>query len=498
MNLTRIAVSRPITTLMASIIVVLIGGISLWRLAVDLLPDIENPSASVVTIYDGAGPREIETLVTRPIEQALSSVGGVERLWSRSTEGSGSVRIQFEWGTHLETAFADIREALQKIRQSLPDAIEDPYIVHYDVADSPIMYLAIGSELEPIELTRLTERSIIPQLERINGVARVSMRGAVRREIHVNLDRSKLEVLDMGVNEVVAALARQNVSRPAGDLSLNHLKLLVRSDGEFHSINEIAETVVREQNGAVVKIRDIADVVDSEEDRTEMTRINGSPGILLYVFRRSGANTIEVSDRVRAAIGEINGRLTQAQLALRVDKADFIRQSIANIRSSAMLGMGLAIIVLIIFLRSFRSTLIIAVSMPLSILATFSLLYLQSFTLNMVSFGGLALGIGLLVDNSIVVLESIFRKRDDGLSPREAAVEGTQEVASAITASTVTTLIVFLPLMFVEGVAGAMLHQLAWVVVCSLGVSLIASLTLTPALAAYWLKGERLETAERH
>lgn len=492
MFLTRMAVGRPITTLMCCFIVVLLGWAALRRLSVDLMPDMTYPTVSISTLYRGAGPEEIETLITRPLEQSLSSVSGVERLASTSTEGSSTIRAQMQWGVDLDASVNDMRQAIDKIRRFLPEEIEEPYIRKYDVADSPVMYLGLGSSLDTMTLTRLAEKQIVPQLERLDGVARVGLRGAVRREIQIDVDRSKLAALNMGIQEVVAALGRENVSHPAGDFEEGFVNLLIRSQGEFHSLDEISATIVRQQAGAVVRISDIAAVIDGEEEQTQKTRINGRPGLMVYIFKQAGSNTIDVSDRVHAAVEQLNRQLTNAELTVRVDKSDFIRDAIANVRMAAVYGMALAVVVLIVFLQSIRSTLVIGVSMPLSVLATFVLIYFQGFTLNMVSFGGLALGIGLLVDNSIVVLESIYRRHEDGLPPREAALEGTREVAGAIVASTLTTLIVFLPMLFIGGTTSILLNQLAWVVSFSLVCSLLASLTLTPMLAAHSLTRDAL------
>ena len=492
MNLTKLAVHRPVSTLMACLIVVLLGGMSLSRLSIDLMPDVTFPTVSVTTVYEGAGPEEIETLITRPLEQALGSVHGVERLQSSSLEGSSNVRVRFAWGTNLDAAIGDIRAAIEKTRRNLPENIEPPWIRRFDIADSPIIYLGVASDLDPIALTRLAEKTIVPRLERVDGVAGVRVRGAVRREIQVDLDRGRLETLNMGVNEVVDALQRDNVTNPAGDFERGNLNLLVRSRGDFRSVEEIRQTVVRVHEGGIVRVQDVARVVDGEERRTELTRVNGKPGLLIYVNRQagSGANTVAVSDAVHHAVEELNRELRRATLSVRLDKAEFIRQAIRNIQRAAGLGMGLAVIVLIAFLHSFRSTLVIGVTMPLAVLATFVLIYFQGFTLNIVSFGGLALGIGMLVDNSIVVLESIFRRREQGQERFTAAVEGTAEVTGAIVASTLTTLIVFLPLLFVQGITGVLLHQLAWVVSFSMLCSLLASITLTPVLAAWWIGDE--------
>ena len=487
MLFTRFAVSRPVTTLMASLIVVILGSTALTNLRIDLMPEMTWPIISVQTLYPGAGPEEMETLVTRPMEQAIGSVQGVERLMSSSVEGSTDVRVQFAWGTDLDPAVGDIRARLERIRENLPPDVQTPYIRRYDSSDSPIIYLGLETDLPPIQATELAENIISPQLERVNGVARIRVRGRTAREIQIDLDRRTLESLNMSVTEVLDALRRDNINQPAGDFDEGHLKLLVRSRGEFTSLEQISDTVVREQEGATVQIRDIATLVDGEEERTEVTRVNGKKGLLVYVYQQAGANTVEVSDGIHRAIKSINASNPDIRLSVRMDKSDFIRTAIGNVRQAALLGSGLAIIVLILFLRSFRSTLVIAVSLPLSVLATFVLIYFNGFTLNMISFGGLALGMGLLVDNSIVVLESIFRKRDDGLAPAEAAIEGTQEVASAIVASTLTTLVVFLPLLFIRDQTGVLLRELATVVSFSLICSLVASLTLTPMLTAHWI-----------
>jgi hydrophobic/amphiphilic exporter-1 (mainly G- bacteria), HAE1 family len=491
MSLTRLAVNRPITTLMASLLVMIIGGVALSRLAVDLMPDITYPTVSITTIYEGAGPDEIETLITRPMEQAAGSVQGAEQILSSSMEGSSTVRVRFAWGTDVDSAISDIRARIERLRPTLPEQILPPSIRRYDIADFPVIYLGLQSELDDVRLTQMAEKVITPQLENINGVASVRIRGGSRREIQVDVNRAKLESLNLSVADVVGAVKTASVNQPAGDFKQGHMKLLVRSRGDFLDLDQIRNTVVREQNDAVVRIRDVATVVDGIEEQTERTRVNGKPGLLIYIHKQSGANTVAVSDRVHRRVERLNRALPNARLSVRIDKADFIRQSIDNVKSAILLGMLLACIVLLVFLRSVLSTVIIAVAMPLSVLATFILIYFKGFTLNVVSFGGLALGIGMLVDNSIVVLESIFLRREDGDDPQTAAIEGTREVSSAIIASTLTTLIVFLPLLFIQGTTGILLHQLTWVVSISLVCSLFASLTLTPVMTAYLIPADR-------
>jgi HAE1 family hydrophobic/amphiphilic exporter-1 len=257
MFLTQFAVHRPVTTVMASLIVVLLGLTSLWNLRVDLMPDMTWPVVSVTTLYPGAGPEEIETLVTRPMEQAIGSVAGVEKLSSASLEGSSNVRVQFAWGTNLDPAIGDIRARLERMREKMPPGVAVPYIRRYNSADSPIVYLALETDLSPVKATLLVENVIAPRLERINGVARVRVRGGTRREIHVELDRQKLEAMNMSVNEVLQALRNDNINQPAGNFQAGNLQLLVRSRGEFVSLQQIADTIVRQNNGAIVRIREI-------------------------------------------------------------------------------------------------------------------------------------------------------------------------------------------------------------------------------------------------
>lgn len=472
---------------MVWLVVVMMGLVALKNLGVDLTPDVTYPRISVLTYYEGAGPEEVEARLTRPLEQAFSSISGVEHIFSSSTEGSSQIFLRLRWGQALDSTVDDIRQAIDKSHDLLPQNFEGPYIRRYDVNDRPILYVGLVSELPPIELTQLTEKQIVPQLERLEGVGQVRLRGAVRREIQVELRRAAIEARQVAVGDVVMALRRENITQPAGDIAENHLKWLVRSQGEFTNLDQIGNTVVRRDGEKVVRVRDIANVVDGIQERTEIARTNGKPGLMMYVVKQSGENTIEVSNQVQKTIQQLNHQFPSVELVIRVDNSEFIRQAIKNLGTSAFYGMSLAVLVLIVFLRSFRSSVVIATAIPVSVLAAFVLIYFKGFTLNMISFGAIALGIGMLVDNSIVVLESIFYKIDNGVDLKTAALEGSGEVAMAITASTMTTLVVFFPLLFVEGIAGVLLHQLAWVVTIILLCSLLVSLTLTPMLATVLL-----------
>lgn len=475
---------------MCSLIVLILGYTALDRLPIDLLPEFTYPSLTIEAVYEGAGPEEVETQIARPLEQAVSTVSGVEEVASFVTEANARVIARFAWGTDLDEAASDMRARVERARRSLPDEVEPPVVRKYNSNDRPLLYVVykMDPDQDLIAASQYAEETLLPMLERIEGVAAANIRGHHRREIQVNLDRNKLQALNMSVNEIVAALQRESINQPAGNYEQGNIQLLVRSKGEFQNLKEMEQSIVRTGEESVIKLMDVAEIIDGEEERTERTRINGEPGILFMVYQQTGTNTVEVSDQIREAIENYNMASQRGELIVQFDRADFIRDSILNMEETGLYGMALAIVVLFVFLQNLRSTIVISISIPLAILATIVLLYFKGFTLNLVTLGGLTLGIGLLVDNSIVVIESIFRKIDDGLDPTTAAIEGTSEVSSAIVASTLTTLIVFLPLLFIEGRTGMTLEQMAWVVSFSLFCSLVSSLSLTPTLTAYWLK----------
>ncbi|MEZ6047777.1 MAG: efflux RND transporter permease subunit [Planctomycetaceae bacterium] len=490
MSLTKLAVHRPVTTFMCSVVVLILGYIALIRLPIDLLPDFTWPVLSIQAVYPGAGPEEVESQIAKPLELAISRVPGVDKVASYVNEGSCELVAYFTWGVDLDEATSDMRARLERVKQDLPEGVEPPVVRKYNSNDRPVMFVTyqLGPEEELLNASRYAEETLMPMLERVEGVAAVRLKGQHRREIQINLDRHKLQALNMGVNEVVDALRRESINQPAGNYEQGNIQLLVRSKGEFESLDELEQSIVRSDEQSVIKLIDIAEIIDGEEERTERARINGEPGLIMMIYKQADANTVELSDSIHEEIERYNNSSQKGNLVPQFDKAEFIRDSIKNMEQSGLYGMLLAILVLFVFLQNLRSTLVISVSIPLAILATIILIYFKGFTLNLVTLGGLTLGIGLLVDNSIVVIESIFRKLDEGLDAKAAAVEGTNEVASAILASTLTTLIVFVPLLFIGGQTGITLKQLAWVVSFSLLCSLVSSLTLTPMLTAYWVK----------
>ncbi len=484
MNLPKLAIRRPVFITVLVLMVVLLGAISFSRLPVDLMPDISLPTLTVRTNYTGVGPREMEELVSMPMERALSSTPGVEEITSSSSEGTSSVRLSFEWGTDLDAAADEVRTRIDRTRGQLPEDAEPPTIFKFDVNAFPILFMGVYSDMNPRDLREFVENQIQYRFERLPGVAQADIWGGLQREIHVNLDRGKMNALRLDPAQVSAALRRENLNEPAGQVIEGDFEVLMRTEGQFHSLEQISNTMVARREGRPVYIRDIATVEDKYQEIRNLVRINGKPGLRVAVRKQSGANTVDVAHAVHREIERINRDFRQVEVVSIYDTSEFIERSVANVRDAAMYGSILAVLVLLLFLRNIRTTLIIGVTIPISVIATFGLMYFYGFTLNTVSFGGLALGVGILVDNSIVVLENIFRHRQGGEGKEEAARKGTDEVATAITASTLTTIVVFLPVVFMTGVSGVMFQQLAWVVSFSLFSSLLVALTLIPLLSS--------------
>jgi hydrophobic/amphiphilic exporter-1 (mainly G- bacteria), HAE1 family len=484
MNISAFAVRRPVLTIMAALIVILLGAISLSRLSIDLMPDISYPTLSVSTEYENASPEEVEELITRPIEEAMSAVPGVEEVTSLSAEGLSSVRVTFTWGTDLDAAANDIRDRLDQVIPRLPDDAERPRLRKFDLAAFPILILGVASDLDPVKVRRILDEDIKNRIERIAGVASMNIWGGLEREIHVNLNAAKLKALDLPIDDIIERIAEENVNLPAGTIEQGLLDVTIRTPGIYTHLDELRNTVVATRQGAAILLREIASVEDAWKRVTQIVHVNGRPGVRLSVNKQSGKNTVEVAAAVLAEIDRINQDFPQMQIVSIIDTSDYIRRSISNVGATILYGGVLAVAVLLFFLRHIPSTAVIATVIPISIVATFSLMYFGGFTLNLMTLGGLALGVGMLVDNAIVVLENIHRLREAGGKPVTAAVDGAGEVIAAVTTSTLTTLAVFLPLIFVRGMSGIMFKQLSYVVAFSLACSLVAALTLVPMLAS--------------
>jgi HAE1 family hydrophobic/amphiphilic exporter-1 len=489
MNLPQFSVSRPIFTIMVTLIVIILGAVSLSRLRIDLLPNIELPTISINTEYEGASPEVMERLVTRIIEEIVATVPGVEEMTSTSSEGISRIRVTFSWGTDIDTTALDVLATLEDEINELPEDIVRPRVSKFDIDSFPVVLLGISSDLDPVEMTQLIEDQVRYRFSRIPGVAQVDLFGGFNREVRIELDPERINALGLPLDRIIEAIRNANLDLPAGKIEQGSFEVTLRAPAEFTDLDQIRSTVIFAEGGSTVQLGQIADVRDTYEKVRRIVRVNGERGLRVGIRKQADANTVEVSRKVLAEIDEINRDFPQIRIVPVTNQGNFIERSIANVSRSVMYGGGLAIVVLLFFLRNLRSTLVIALSIPVSVVATFALLYFGGFTLNLMTLGGLALGIGIMVDSSIVVLENIFRRRrENNESPAEAAVKGTGEVATAIVASTITTLVIFLPLIFVRGVSGVLFRELAYVIMFALVCSLLISFTVVPMLASRLLQ----------
>ncbi len=488
MSIPRAAIERPVTMFMISGVIIMLGLMSLVRLPIDLMPDVTFPSLTVRVGYPGVGPLEMEELVTRPLEQTVAAVSGLERLESTSSEGSSRVTLNFAWGTDLNEAADDVRNRLDRVRGRLPEEADAPVMFKFDANAQPIMSVGVEGDFDSVTLREMAENDLSPRLERVLGVASVSVEGGLRRQIHVELSKEKITALDLPVNRIIQLLRSENQNVPLGEIDEGDRTYLLRSQGQFENIEEIRQLVVMTRAGVPVYLRDIAEVKDATEDLRAFTRINGKSGVRLRITKQSGQNTVAIADAVRAEIERINQETDGLRLQVLDDSSIFIKRAIASVQEAAILGAILVVAVIFVFLRNLRSTFIICTSIPISIIGTFALLYFGGFTLNTMTFGGLALGVGMIVDASIVVLENTFRHMEMGKDRMQAAIDGSEEVWSAILASTLTHVAVFVPLLFLTGVSSILFTQLSIVVMFSLSMSLFVAVTIVPVLCSRLLK----------
>lgn len=494
MNITRVAVHRPIATTMVFMIIIVLGVMGFKFLPVDLLPPIEYPQLSVNTVYPNVGPEEIETIITDRVENAIASVPSLTEVRSTSEEGRSRVTLEFAQGTDIDAAANDVRAALDRIRNDFPPEVESPRIWKFDPDNFPVVILGAQSSRPMDDLTLILEREIAHRFEQIPGVGSIDVWGGIHREIQVRLKRDRLASSRLSASDVRAALQRENLTLPGGDMREGISDMYVRTRGEFQSLDEIRNTIITVVDGYPIRVRDVAEVYDGFEDVNRLVQIDGQPMVRLGIRKQSGANTVEVARQVRDVMEQIDRERDDVHLLMVIDQSEFIQDSIDTVKQSALFGGLLAILVLYLFLRNGSTTFIIALSIPISIIATFGLLFFNNLTLNQMSFGGLALGIGMVVDNAIVVLENIVRQRERGNDPETSALVGTRQVTGAIIASTLTTTVIFLPVIFMQTISGMLFRELALVVVFALLCSLLVALTLVPMLASKYLTTHPLDS----
>ncbi len=489
MKLSDFSIKRSVTTAMVILMVLLIGTVALSRLSLDLYPDITFPGAAIITNYEGVGSEEIENLISKQIESSVATVEGVKSINSTSSMGTSTVVVEFNWDRNMDFAVQDLREQVDLISNAvLPENAESPIIFKFDPSMLPIMNYGVSAAgLEIDELKKEVEDKLVPRLERISGVAQVNMQGGLEREIIIALKRDKVNYYNLDFDTITNIVRAENVNVSAGDVLQGDKEFLVRTVGKFSNLDEIRNINIPVGNRQI-KLSDVAEVRDGFADLSTLSRTNGERSLSLSIQKQTDANTVEVASSVRQEIEKISNEYPNFSFALAMDQSEFIEDSIASVSQNAILGGFLAVIILFLFLRNIRSTIIIATAMPISIIGTFILMYFADVNLNVISLGGLALGVGMLVDNAVVVLENIYRYRSMGEGKIEAAREGASEVGMAIAASTITTVVVFLPIVFVEGMAGQLFKDLALTVAFSLIASLMVALTLIPMLASKILK----------
>ncbi|GAB2538448.1 efflux RND transporter permease subunit [Gracilibacillus alcaliphilus] len=483
MKLIKSSVKRPVGVIMIVLAIIAMGIISVRNLAIDLFPEIDLPIAVVATNYPDAAPQEVEQLVSEPLEGSLSSIEGVNTLQSQSQTGSSMIIIMFENGTNLDNALLEVRESVDQVKAMLPDGANDPSVLRFNPNQMPIMWVGLTGS-DSTTLQSVAEDTVQPYFERQGGVASVGIEGGEERVIELELDRSALEQYGISPQLVQQSLQGVNQSGSAGTIQKGDQDLQLRIDGTFGSVDDIANSIIQSPEGAQVKISDIAEVKDTLQ-KNGTTLVNNETAVVMNILKQSDGNTVDVSDNILGAIESLNNELPDGiHLDVVVDTSEFIKQSIDSVVQNMIFGGLFALLVLLLFFKSIRATFVIGVSIPIAIISTFVLLYFTGETLNVLTMGGLALGVGLMIDSSIVILENIVSYRQKGYSLKEAAVKGASELTPAVIASTTTTLVVFLPIVFVDGIASELFTPLAITVAFSLLASLAVAVTLVPMLSS--------------
>jgi HAE1 family hydrophobic/amphiphilic exporter-1 len=490
-GIARFSVTRRVTITMVILIIALFGVMSFFALGLDMFPDLELPLVTVVTRYQGVAPEDIENQITRPVESAVSTVKNVKLVYSASQEGLSSVVVEFEWGTNIDFAAQDVRDRLSLIAEYLPEEANAPLVLKFDTSQMPIVFAGVTGMEDTMVLRRYIEDVVAPRLERVDGVASAAVMGGLVREINIFLDADKLKAQSIAVEQVMGALVRENVNVSGGEVIKDGREHLLRTIGEYRSIGQIAATVVTTRDGTPVRVSDVSRVADTHSEVRHHGRIDGKNNVMLMLMKQSGANTSTVCRRVKEALDDLKSQMPKdVEVAILFDQGEFVDKVVDQTSRSALQGAALAVLFILLFLASWRPTLVIAITIPLSVLTTFIGMHFMGYTFNLLTLSGIALGIGMLVDNAIVVIENTFRHLEEGEGRAEAAINGAGEVGMAIVASTLTTVAVFVPMIWAGGLAGMLIKPVALVVCLSLGASLFIAVSLVPAMTATLLKAQ--------
>jgi HAE1 family hydrophobic/amphiphilic exporter-1 len=501
MNLPEFGVKKPITNLMIFSSVIILALYSLTRLGIDMMPEIEPPSISVISTYQGASPEDVEIKVSEPLENQLATTPGLEKITSRSLEGMSVVTLKFIWGTNLDEASNDIRDRIELAKRYLPDIPEEmdnPFIFKFNTAMIPILFVGITAEQTYPELFDLIDKRVGDPLRQLPGVGTVQLHGGLERQINIWVDRHKLEAYGFSILDIQAVLKQENVTQPAGDIKSGFTDYLLRVPGEFATPEEINLVILGKRNGKLLYLKDVARVEDSFKEVTRIVRVNRQQGLMMMIQKQTGVNTVEVAGRVKKKLEQLKTTLPpDVKITLVMDTSQDIINSLNSLKSTVWIGGILVILVVWFFLRQFLPSLIIALTIPFSLLVAFIYLFLSGKTINTISLSSLTIAIGMVVDNAIVVVDNVYRHLERGKRPQEAAIFATSEMFLAISASTLTTVVVFLPMLFITGVVGIMFGELAIIVTVTLLASLFTAATFSPMLCSKWLRVNNSDNSKK-
>lgn len=492
MNIVEFSVRNRVTTLMIFLAVIAVGALCLFQFSIDMFPDMEIPSITVMTIYEGAAPEDVENKVTKVLEDALASIPDLKHITSKSSEGLSVISLSFEWQTDLDTRANDARDAIDKARRFLPDEIDQPRVLKFNMAEIPILIMAVKARESYQRLEKLLTDNVTDHLKRLPGVAMATVVTPMERQVNVYLDRERLSTYGLTPQDVVRAISTENQDVPAGNIKMGDTDYLLRVPGEFKDVESMNHIVLAVRNNSVVRLADVATVEDGFKELTQDVTINGEHGAAIIIKKQSGANTVDVASRVKKKVIELQNKLPRdIEIIPVMDSSEDIERAINALGQTLWQGGLLAMVVVLIFLRRWRATLIIGTTIPFSLVLALIVIYFLGYTINMMSLFGFVIAVGMIVDNAIVVLENITRHREEGERPDEGAIYGATEVAMAIVASTLTTVCIFFPVLFIKGITKILLKQFAVVASVTLLGSLFSALTLAPMLSAVLLRAEK-------
>lgn len=495
MRVSDTAIRRPVTTVMVTLALLVFGLVGVTRMPVDVFPKVTLPMVAIATFYPGAGPLEVESEITEPIEKRVGTISGIKEITSRSLENVSVIQVQFEWGTDLDAASSDIRDRLDMAAAQLPDEASRPFVLKFDASMMPVLQIGVFGNIDPMTLRDIAE-DIADGLQRAPGVATASVAGGSRRQLLVSVDLRRLAAAGIAIDNLNLTLKAQNLNYPAGSITAQGRRYLIRLLGEYRDIEAIRNTVIGTRGNSPILLKDIADVSWQPEEQQAIARYNGQSCVFVVVQRRPDANTVQVAAAARRELERLRATLPAGcKATIFFDSSQQVTRSVSSVAANILFGGILAVVILFLFLRRLRATMFVAFAIPVSIFFAVFFMFLLGFSVNILSMAGLAMAVGMVVDNGIVVFESIFRHREKGAQPLAAASTGTNEVAMAITASTLTTVVVFLPMLLVRGLLQIFFRELVWAVVGALAASLAVALTLIPSLAGRYLTMPKPTTA---